>query len=341
MRREPRRAYTRPMRQILTLVLTAAILTGCALKTATPLVRTSQTLYWTFFHTNNGSGSQQVESAHLPLSSSSVVTTVDGNSTNTLNGSDSIAIDPSGRFWVPSAPHSGTGNSFILIFSSPPTNTSAPLYTLAIPDANDADHLIFDGSGNAWIDSYGTQQVQEYTGPFTGSGSLTPAITLNLGFTPSGLVMDARGDLFVSNLDSTGTNSIAVFVAPISNGASPSYYLNGLTDPGGIIFDSAGDLYASSNPSGTTDYIVRYNANDLTTGSTPSVMDPTGLEADAYESNFAFDKAGNLYDADCGNSAHVYVYPTGTQTFSATLAPSESFSDANIAQGCVWGILVK
>jgi hypothetical protein len=331
---------------VLANVAAIAALAGCGAKLTTPpkLPSTGQMLYWSFFWTNKASGNEQIESTRLPLRNGSSVTLVNGNATNSLNGSDSMAIDPSGRFWVGAAPMSGTGNSHLYVFTSPPTNTSAPLYTLAIPAANDADHLIFDGSGNLWITSYGNQEIQEYTGPFTGSGSLTPALTLSLTFTPSGLAMDARGDLFVSNLDSSGTQSIAVFGAPILNGASPSYYLDGLSGPGGLIFDSNGNLYASQNESGGTDYIVRYDSNDLNSGSTPSIEDPiTGSEAgNAYESNFSFDSAGNLYDADCGSPAHIYVYPLSKQQFSSTLAPSVSFTDATISStGCVWGILVK
>ncbi len=302
----------------------------------------AHTVYWSFFHTNNGSATEQLESAALPLTSSSAAMLVNGTASNTLNGSASMAIDPSGRFWVLSAPHSGTGNSFAYVFSSPPTDSSTPLYTLALPAANDADHLTFDGSGNLWIDSYGTQQVMEFTGPFTGSGSLTPAMTITLGFTPSGLAMDTRGDLYVSNLNSSGTQSIAYFPEPLSSGESPAYYLNGLTGPGGIAFDADGNLYASINGGGTNSYIVRYNSNNLNSGSTPNVEDPTGLESGAYESNFAFDKLGNLYDADCGNSAHIYVYPLATQSFSSSLAPSVTYTDANISTtNCVWGITVR
>jgi hypothetical protein len=55
-----------------------------------------------------------------------------------------------------------------------------------------------------------------------------------------------------------------------------------------------------------------------------------------------FDAAGNLYVTNCAGTpggAKLYVFPTSTQAFSATLAPSVSYTDANIqTQNCVSGV---
>ena len=146
------------------------------------------------------------------------------------------------------------------------------------------------------------------------------------------------------NGSSTGTNSIAVFRAPIANGAVPSYYLNGLTQPGGLIFDAQGNLYASNNPSTSTGAIVRYNSTNLASGATPNIVNPTGLGTAFYEAEFAFDAAGNLYAADCGtnSSAGIRVYANAATSFSATQAPSLFFTDAQVTGiGCAWGIVIR
>ena len=174
-----------------------------------------------------------------------------------------------------------------------------------------------------------------------------PAITLALpGFThPSGNAVDAAGNVYVSNLGSTGTNSIAVFKAPVSSASVPAFYLNGLTGPGGLIFDAQGNLYASNHPSSGQKSIVRYNSNNLVSGALPDIVDATGLGTQNYEASFAFDALGNLFVADCGapgNGAGIRSYPTATTPFSATLAPSVTYTNATInSVGCVWGIAIR
>jgi DNA-binding beta-propeller fold protein YncE len=175
--------------------------------------------------------------------------------------------------------------------------------------------------------------------------TLVPTVTLSLpGFTnPTGNAVDAAGNVYVPNLGSHGTNSIAVFTAPVTSASTPAFFLNGLRFPGSLIFDAQGNLYASDNPQGSQSAIVRYNSNNLVSGAMPNVVDPTGLGTQNYGTAFAFDGLGNLYVADCGNagSAGVRTYLTGTNPFTATLAPSSTFTDVPInSLGCVWGIAI-
>jgi DNA-binding beta-propeller fold protein YncE len=166
-------------------------------------------------------------------------------------------------------------------------------------------------------------------------------MTLTNGITvPSGIAVDAAGDVFVANVPSGGTNSIAVFHAPVSNATVPTF-LNGLTGPGGLIFDTQGNLYASTNAN-NAGAIVRYNANNLGNGATPNIIDAAGLAGqNPYEANFAWDAEGNLYVADCGNQASVRVYPTGTSQFSSSLAPSVNYTTPPVtATDCAWGIAI-
>ena len=310
------------------------------------VVARSARVYWDLF---NGAGAQyQLESAVLPLARHSAVTEVSGTAGNQLRCTAGMAVDAKGRLWVLSFPNgcSGSVSATIQVFAGSITQSTKPVLTLTLPGVGDDDNLALDHQGNLWVEDALNSHVSEYKGPFATSTTLSPVQTLTTGIShPSGLAVDASGDVFVSNETSSGTHSIAVFHAPVGISTVPTY-LDGLTTPGGLIFDPSGDLYASSNPtSGKGSAIVRYNRNDLGNGATPSVVDRAGvggIYGKPYEANFAWDALGNLYLADCGNEASVKAYPLGTTPFSARLAPSVVYTNPSLTSlGCAWGIAIR
>lgn len=317
-------------------LIIGALLSACSTSAST--VHPGQTVYWTLFAS---AANPQIQFATAPLSATSSVTTVPSSAQ--LDLASDMRFDSSGRLWVLSRPSAGVHNA--LVYTLPLAASSTPALTFVLPVSNDLDHLTFDSGGNLWVSDFAGLKEYKFTGPFTTSGTLVPAVTLTLtGFThPSGVAVDASGNVYVSDVGSSGANSIAVFTAPVTSASTAAFYLTGLSSPGGLIFDSQGNLYASSNTSGT-DAIVRYNANNLITGATPNIIDSTGLGTMNYEADFTFDAAGNLYVADCGApnvAAGIRSYPTGSMAFSTTLAPSATYNNANInAVGCVWGIAI-
>jgi hypothetical protein len=302
----------------------------------------TQTAYWDLF--NGQSESYQAEYTQLPLAKHSADTEVSGTQNNGLRCTAGMAIGPQNRLWILSYPNgcSAPFPAVIKVFALPFTESSAPLYSLALPGTGDDDNLAFDRKGDAWVaDSY-NNKLYEFQGPFTDSTTLVPVLTLPLqSVTPSGLAFDPNGDLFVSNVNSTGTKSIAVYRAPLTEASVPKF-LKGLTQPGGLTFDPRGDLYASSNPPhGPGAAIVRYDARHLMPGAKPSIVDKAGLTGNPYESNFAWDASGNLYVADCGSSANVRVYPLATKPFSPKLSASVTHRNASLTTiGCAWGLAI-
>jgi sugar lactone lactonase YvrE len=301
-----------------------------------------QNVYWDLF--NGASLSYQMEFTKLALTKKSTDTVISGTVDNGLRCTAGMTVGAEKRLFVLSYP-SGCSAPFpaeIQVFSLPLNPSSTPLYTLTLPGVGDDDNLTFDHKGNLWVEDLYNKKVYEFPGPFDSSAALAPSLTLSLpDMRPSGLALDSKGDLFVANVNSTSTRSIAVYDAPISEASVPTF-LKGLIAPGGLTFDKQGDLYASSNPSnGKGAAIVRYDAGKLKPGAKPSVVDKAGLKGGPYEANFAWDASGNLYVADCGSIANVRVYPLATKAFTSKLSPSVTHRDASFDEvECAWGLAI-
>ena len=301
-----------------------------------------QHAYWTLF--NGGGSSFMLESTVLPLSSKSHDIEIAGTVANRLVCTSGVATDPKGRLWVISYPTGchAPDAAEIDVFNVPVTGSSSASLTFTLPSTGDYDNLAFDSRGDLWVEDDYSHVVEEFKGPFSSSGPLTPSLTLATGTVrPSGLAVDAKGNLYVANGASKQSHSIAVYRAPVTSSSVPTF-LGGLTSPGGLLFDTQGDLYASTNPSsGNGAAIVRYSAKDLARRALPSIVDAHGQHGAPYASNFAWDAWGNLYVADCGSSPHIAMYPLSSQPFSKALGPSAVYSNASLtAIGCAWGIAI-
>jgi hypothetical protein len=298
----------------------------------------TQHVYWTLY---SSCKYPLVQFAKVPLKRTSKAKNYYCTKQNGLNGySSGLYIDSLERTWLIYSGVGGGDPGSVAEFILPLASKLAPNYVFVLSGTDNPRHLTFDASGDLWVVSRDNSSVLEYTGPFNKSGTLSPAITLTNGIdTPSGIAFDTGGNLYVSNFASTGTNSIAVFSAPISASSKP-YFLDGLNTPGGLIFDKSGNLYASSN-GGSSSAIVRYDSDDLSSGDTPSIVDSTGI-SDIYEAEFAFSASRDLYFANCSTFGAVYVYRTGRQPFSSSLAPSIDYTNSQIdSAACVWGIAFR
>lgn len=319
-----------------TITATSEGINGAASLTVTPV---PQVIYWSMFDPTTTT--PQIESAVLPLITGSTLTNVPWSTT--LRETAGMTFDAAGRLWVISNPQAGGIIAAVFVPPVTPASTAALQFTL--PLSGDIDYLTFDSMGNLWASDYDNDVEYKFAPPFTSSRTLVPSVTLSLpGIThPTGIAVDATGNVYVSNLGSSGTNSIAVFTAPVTSASVPAYYLNGLWFPGTILFDSHGNLYASTGSTSHQTGIARYNSNNLMSGATPDILDQTGLGINNYGAAFTFDAAGNLFVADCGNNgtAGIRSYPVASTPFSSTLTPSATYTNAKISSvGCVWGIAI-
>ncbi len=105
----------------------------------------------------------------------------------TACGGSSMGTTTAGRrigLWVVVfGKHSGKPGA-VSVFKLPVKANSTPLYTFVLSGTSDPDHLIFDASGNLWVNSHGNGSVLKYTRPFKKSGTLVPATTLTDGSLP-------------------------------------------------------------------------------------------------------------------------------------------------------------
>jgi hypothetical protein len=299
--------------------------------------KAAQQVYWSL---DGLSGYSQIQFTNVPLGMNSKVTSIFSNSNNMLTFSSGMQFDAQGRLWIYTFGRYGGNPGSVYVFELPLTRKSRPRYQFVLLGTGSLNQIAFDAFGNLWVttDAFLGGAVEEFTGPFNKSRTLSPAITITNGIQgASGLAFDKNGSLYVSNLDGDTRHSIAVYTTPSNR---QPYFLTGLQRPGGLIFDAAGNLYASDN-SKSLSAIVRYNSDHLKAGAKPDVVDSTGLSG-TFEESFALTSAGDLYFSNCGTHASVYWYPTSKKPFTSSLAPSLDYTNRYInSVRCVWGIAIK
>jgi len=288
----------------------AALTFGCNSGTTTPI---NPLPAFTHFYTasNAATPAPQIWQFALPLTNTSPASvTMPGNGATDVK---SIAFDRFGDLFAVNNP--GGGNVYITVYAPFVTAASTPIATITTGFTCCAYVVAVDPGGLLWTCST-IGACYQYPGPYSGSVSPTPSITLSDQLNrPEGLAWNAAGDLFIANEGSPG--NIVRFNHPVTNGETHSAVLNtGGEQIIGLAMDGAGNLYAGSHTNGL---ILRFNASNQSNAATPDFIDTATGSTNIY--SLAIDAAGNLYAADPAN-CKILVFPTVATSFSNSLAPT-------------------
>ncbi|MGA8792471.1 hypothetical protein [Candidatus Binatus sp.] len=239
------------------------------------------------------------------------------------------------------------------------------------PTANDLCYpygVAVDAAGNLYVADASNNRVLEYNAPLTngatanlvlGQGGIFTSTgcnsdtdgsnpTANDLCEPSGVALDASGDLYVAD---NGNSRVLEYNTPLTNGASANMVFgqggsptsngcnsdteggnptaNDLCYPYGVAVDAAGDLYVADN---SNNRVLEYNT-PLTNGATANTVFGQGDSFTSSDCNFggtsaspgslcgpsgaAVDASGNLYVADTTNN-RVLKYKTPLTGTTAT-----------------------
>ncbi|HUL53452.1 MAG TPA: immunoglobulin domain-containing protein [Opitutaceae bacterium] len=148
---------------------------------------------------------------------------------------------------------------------------------------------------------------------------------------PSGLVVDAAGNLYVAD---TLNNAIRrITLAGTVATVYPPFHLTGgpwLAGPQGLALDGAGNLYIADANSSRIQKLVLATATltaAVGSGSIGSDDGPAAVAQFAYPSGVAVDGAGNCYVADTDNHTIRQITPAGTVSTIAGLASASGTAD--------------
>ena len=229
----------------------------------------------------------------------------------------------------------GTGNA---TGDGPGVARNIPLNAPAYVAADTAGNVYISDTGNNCIrrvDTNGTMTVAVGEGAGNTCTSASSVTTYNTGvLNPSGLALDAAGDLFVAD---TGHNCVRRLSAGATGVASLQPLIGNCTDPSnvsvapapaGVAVDSVGNLYVAINDSAHNIYQVlrssppNYAAVCLVSGAPSAAVSAqcpgtTGGVTLNAPLGLTVDPINDLYIADSANACVREVSATGVSSVAA------------------------
>jgi len=224
-----------------------------------------------------------------------------GTITDGLDGPDGDFIDNKGNLYI--------GNYAGLNVQEYAPGGTSPSFTYS-SGLSDPIDVTTDTKGNVYVDDYSADTVVEFP-----QGSNTASATCSTGLGNEGVVVDSKGDVFVSgNNPNTGTGNIVEFAKGLKGCKATTLGVT-LEFAGGLQIDKKGNLVACDQDAGVDIIPKPYNSVSSTI---------TGA-ADTF--HVALSKNNKTIFIADPSDADILVdkYPSGTPI--TTLGSAQGFSD--------------
>jgi sugar lactone lactonase YvrE len=190
-----------------------------------------------------------------------------------------------------------TAKSYVNVYLKSRQTQTKRIHTGAIAVAIDAsDNLYVSGAG-----------VVSVFAP----GATKPTRTITQGLqSPTRLAIDASGNLYVANQESSGCGDVTVYVA--ATGVLENTITDGICTPVSLAVDSHDNLYVGNQPDNEASSVTMYAAG---TGA----LIETIRKGVSHPSALAIDPSDNLYVANQTTPGSVTIYPPNQTLPSQTL----------------------
>ena len=257
-----------------------------------------------------------------------------------------VAVDGNGNVFVADSLNkvvkeivAGTGGA-----ASGTVNGSSTVIPLGT-GFNEPQGVAVDGSGNVFVADTGNSAVKEILagtgGAANGTVNGTSTVnTLRSGLSiPSGVAVDANGNVFVANKLNNAVLEIVAGTGGAAsgtvNGSSTVNTLgSGFSNPHGVAVDGSGDVFVGDTGNNAVKEILAANG---TIPSNPTIITlgsgficPTGV---------AVDRSGNVFVADTGDSAVKEIDMSGVNfgsvAIAATMPPTQTLQFTFTAAGTI------
>ena len=261
---------------------------------------------------------------------------IDGS--NTGLDPEGIAVGASGKIYVTNDAGGEGGNGTVTVYPAGSNGNLAPSSTIGGSNTglNAPAGIALDASGNIYVANgfglggqNGPYRATVY--PAGSNGNVAPSSTIGDSntylYTPSGIALDASGNIYVAN---AFDNAVTVYPAGSNANVAPTSTIGGpktgLDTPVGIALDAGGNIYVANDGSaiGGNDTVTVYPAgsNGNVAPSSAIAGFNTGLNGPL---GIALDASGNIYVTNDGGNT-VTAYPAGS---NGNAAPRSTIAGSN------------